>query len=97
MLTLPEAIIPILQPFSTLFQRRTWVKAQVLLVGAVLAPRKRTVTSALRVMGLSDDDGFAIYHHVLNRAVFSSLRRCYTSSAMIPYGPSGAGSDPRVN
>ena len=74
MLTLPEAIIPILQPFSTLFQRRTWVKAQVLLVGAVLAPRKRTVTSALRVMGLSDDDSFAIYHHVLNRAVWSSLR-----------------------
>ncbi len=25
-------------------------------------------------MGLSDDDGFAIYHHVLNRAVWSSLR-----------------------
>ncbi len=74
MLTLPEAIIPILQPFSTLFQQRTWVKAQVLLIGAVLAPRKRTVTSALRVMGLSDDDGFAIYHHVLNRAVWSSLR-----------------------
>ncbi len=50
------------------------MKAQVLLVGAVLAPRKRTVTSALGVMGLSDDDGFAIYHHVLNRAVWSSLR-----------------------
>ena len=74
MLTLPEAIIPILQPFSTLFQQRTWVKAQVLLVGAILAPRKQTVTSALRVMGLSDDDGFAKYHHVLNRATWSSLR-----------------------
>ena len=74
MLTLPEAIIPILQPFSTLFQQRTWVKAQVLLVGDVLAPRKRTVTSALGVMGLSDDDGFAKYHHVLNRATWSSLR-----------------------
>ena len=74
MLTLPEAIIPIPQPFSTLFQQRTWVKAQVLLVGDVLAPRKRTVTSALGVMGLSDDDGFAKYHHVLNRATWSSLR-----------------------
>ena len=63
MLILPEAIIPILQPFSTLFQQRTWVKAQVLLVGA-------RPGSALRVMGLSDDDGFAIYHHVLNRAVW---------------------------
>ena len=74
MLTLPDSIIPILQPFSTLFQQRTWVKAQVLLIGAVLAPRKRTVTSALRVMGLSDDTGFAKYHHVLNRATWSSLR-----------------------
>ena len=44
------------------------------MIGAILAPRKRTVTSALRVMGLSDDDGFAKYHHVLNRATWSSLR-----------------------
>ena len=74
MLTPPNAIIPILQPFSTLFQRRTWMKVQVLLVGVILAPRKRAITSALRVMGLSDYDGFAKYHHVLNRAVWSSLR-----------------------
>ena len=74
MLTPPNAIIPILQPFSTLFQRRTWMKVQVLLVGVILAPRKRAITSALRVMGLDDDDGFAKYHHVLNRATWSSLR-----------------------
>ena len=37
-------------------------------------PRKRTVTSALRVMGLSDDAGFAKYHQVLNRAVWSPLQ-----------------------
>ena len=74
MLTLPDSIVPILQPFSTLFQQRTWTKAQVLLVGAILAPRKRTITSALRAMGLSDDAGFAKYHHVLNRATWSSLR-----------------------
>ncbi len=74
MLTLPDSIVPILQPFSTLFQQRTWTKAQVLLVGAILAPRKRTITSALRAMGLSDDVGFAKYHHVLNRATWSSLR-----------------------
>ena len=36
--------------------------------------RKRIITSALRVMGLSDDVGFAKYHHVLNRATWSSLR-----------------------
>lgn len=74
MLTLPDAIIPILQPFSTLFQHRTWMKSQVLLVGAILSPGKRTVTSALRVMGLSDDRSFARYHHVLSRAAWSPLQ-----------------------
>ena len=74
MLTLPDAIISALQPFSSMFRQRTWAKAQLLLVGAILAPRRRTITSALRVMGLSDDAGFAKYHHVLNRAVWSSLQ-----------------------
>ena len=50
------------------------MKAQVLLIGAILAPRKRTITSALRIMGLSDDTGFAKYHHVLNRSLWSSLQ-----------------------
>jgi hypothetical protein len=74
MLTLPTVIIPILTPFATLFQRRTWEKVQVLLMGVNLAPGKRTVTSALRVMGLSHDGSFAKYHQVLNRASWSSLK-----------------------
>jgi hypothetical protein len=74
MLTLPEVIITILTPFATLFQRRTWLKAQVLLIGTILTPGKRTVTSALRVMGLSDDGSFANYHQVLNRARWSPLK-----------------------
>ena len=74
MLTLPEAIISILAPFAMLFQSRTWTKAQVLLVGAVLSPGKRTVTSALRVMGLSREGDFARYHHVLNRASWPPLK-----------------------
>ena len=45
MLTLPDVIIPLLQPFKVMFQARTWSKAQVLLLGAILATRKRTVTS----------------------------------------------------
>ena len=77
MLTLPDVIIPLLQPFKVMFQARTWSKAQVLLIGAILATRKRTVTSALRVMGLSDDTSFARYHHVLNRAGWSPLRMAH--------------------
>ena len=74
MLTLPEAIIPVLTPFATLFQRRTWMKVQVLLMGVILTPGKRTVTSALRVMGLNNDGAFGKYHHILNRASWSSLK-----------------------
>ena len=74
MLIPPDVIVPILQPFSTLFHQKTWTKAQLLLFGAILSPRKRTITSALRVMGLGSDHGFAKYHHVLNRAVFSPLQ-----------------------
>ena len=71
MLTLPNAIVPVLHPFATLFRNPTWLKAQILLVGAILAPGQRTVASALRVMGLSDDRSYARYHQVLNRAVWS--------------------------
>ena len=51
MLTLPDAILPVLHPFATLFRNPTWLKAQILLVGAILAPGQRTVAAALRVMG----------------------------------------------
>ena len=71
MLTLPDAILPVLHPFATLFHSPTWLKAQILLVGAILAPGQRTVAAALRVMGLSDDRNYARYHQVLNRAVWS--------------------------
>ena len=71
MLTLSDAIVAVLVPFATLFSNPTWRKAQVLLVGAILAPGQRTVAAALRVMGRSDDGDFARYHEVLNRAVWS--------------------------
>ena len=74
MLTLPSAILPVLIPFATLFRAPTWQKAQVLLVGAILSPGRRTVASALRVMGLSGDRNYARYHHVLNRAVWSPCK-----------------------
>jgi hypothetical protein len=44
-----------------------------LLVGAILAPGKRTVTSVLRVMGLSDQVHFQNYHRVLSRSRWSRL------------------------
>ena len=62
MLTVPDAIVPVLHPFATLFRSPTWLKAQILLVGAILPPGQRTVAAALRIMGLSDDRNYARYH-----------------------------------
>lgn len=71
MLKLPAIIITLMQPFRPLFRQPTWHKAQILLMGAILTPGRRTVTASLRVMGLSDETDFAKYHQVLNRAVWS--------------------------
>src|SRR5512138_3533253 len=72
MVILPETIIQVLDCFAPLLSRRVWQRARVLVVGAILAPGKRTVTAALRVMGLSDEVHFQNYHRLLNRAVWSS-------------------------
>ena len=69
---LPVAIIHILRHFELVFSERVWEWAKVLLVGAILAPGKRTVTAALCVMGLSHETQFQNYHRVLNRASWSS-------------------------
>jgi DDE superfamily endonuclease len=69
---LPDAIIQLLAPFAPLFSARVWRHAQLLLLGAILAPGARTVTAALRVMGLAREDHFTNYHRVLNRATWSA-------------------------
>ena len=71
--SLPTFIVVLLQPFAALFDVRTWRKVQGLLVGAILAPGKRTESSALQVLGLHEQRVCARYHHVLSQAVWSSL------------------------
>jgi DDE superfamily endonuclease len=74
MLNLPRIVIDQIEPFAPCFHSvTTWMKAQILLIGAILTPGKRVVTEALRVMGLSESRQFAQYHQVLNRAVWSPL------------------------
>jgi hypothetical protein len=55
-----------------LFSKRVWQHAQILLAGAILAAGKRTVSSALRAMGLEREKRFHCYHRVLSRAAWSS-------------------------
>jgi hypothetical protein len=79
MRNLPDAIIHVLRYFELVFSERIWEWAKVLLVGAILAPGTRTVTAALRVMGLSNEAQFQNYHRVLNRATWS----CYALSRIL--------------
>jgi hypothetical protein len=62
----PE-IIQLLSVFSIAFTAPTFAKITVLIFGTILAPGRRTVTAALRMMGLGDDPGYSKYHRVLNR------------------------------
>src|SRR5436190_854073 len=73
MLAMPVALTRLIVKFAPLFSKRVWEHAVVLVVGALLAPGKRTVTAVLRVMGLSQEGQFQKYHRVLNRAQWSSL------------------------
>jgi hypothetical protein len=65
-------MVQALAPFAPLFSRRGFRHVQVLLAGAILAPGKRTVASALRAMGLDQEKCFHRYHRVLSRAMWSS-------------------------
>jgi len=68
----PEILVSWLAVFRPCFTAPVWNHILVLVAGAVLAPGKRTVTQALRVMGLADEPGFGRYHEALNRARWDS-------------------------
>jgi hypothetical protein len=73
MQTLPSEYTTILSSFARLFSKRIWQHAQLLLIGAILAPGQRTVAAILRIIGLETHPHFQTFHRVLNRARWSSL------------------------
>ena len=66
-------IIQALSVFAVAFTTPTYHKALTLLFGTILAPGRRTVASALRMVGLAEDPHFTNYHRVLNRNPWSLL------------------------
>jgi len=73
MFTFPTEITTVIAPFAPLFSDAVWYYAQILLIGAILAPGKRTVSAVLYVLGQKDDRQYQNYHRVLNRAKWSSF------------------------
>ena len=89
--SLPDAIVPLLSPFAPLFDTRTWRKVPILLTGVILTPGRRTVSTALYVLGLQGRGDFALFHHVLSRASWSSLTisRVLLDQLVRPLVPTG--------
>jgi hypothetical protein len=72
-MSLSEPMMSVLSEFESAFSQPTWRKVQVLILGTLLARGRRTVTAALRQMGLHVASNFSLYHHVLNRTCWSAL------------------------
>ncbi len=91
MTLLPKWFTGVLDNFAPLFSARLWPQVQRLVVGALLSPGKRTVTAALRGLGLADDSRFGTDHRLLSRARWSSLQasQVLLSLLLAAFGPSG--------
>src|SRR5689334_9222088 len=89
---LPACFASLILTFAPVFVRqRTWGRAELLLIGAILAPGKRTVTSLLRITGLGRERRFTNYHRVLNRAAWDgrTAARLLLGLLIAVFAPSG--------
>src|SRR3712207_5274008 len=101
MLRLPSRFVAVILCFAPLFLQRSWRRAEVLLIGAILAPGTRTVTGILRITGLARERRFANYHRILNRAAWnpraaSRLLLWRLLDAFAPRGPVVLGLDDTI-
>src|SRR3712207_3843536 len=97
----PAILAQRMAPFQALFTQPTWQNLLVLVAGSLLAPGRRTVTSALRIMGLREKTTFTNFHRVLNRNRWSgrASARCLLTlllTAFVPNGPVVIGIDETI-
>jgi hypothetical protein len=90
-----------MQPFRCHFTAAVWRHVLVLVCGALLAPGRRTVAAALRVMGLGEAAGFAVYHRVLSHGHWCSRALAHRLlllliAAFVPDGPVVVGLDDTI-
>ena len=101
MLRLPPRFAEVILCFAPLFFQRSWRHAEMLLIGAILTPGQRTVTSILRITGLGRERRFVNYHRVLNRAAWSGRAAARVLlglllDAFVPKGPVILGLDDTI-
>jgi DDE superfamily endonuclease len=98
---LPSRFAAVMLCFAPLFFQRSWRRAEVLLIGAILAPGQRTVTSILRITGLARERRFVNYHRVLNRTAWNGRAAARTLLGLLldsfaPRGPVLLGLDDTI-
>ncbi len=72
---LPACFAGLVLCVAPLFFQRSWRRAELLPLGAILAPGQRTVRSILRITGLAHERRFANCHRILNRAAWTGSLR----------------------
>lgn len=87
--------------FQPLFSKRVFANAMVLLVGSLLAPGRRTVAAALRIVGLAHVQAYHKYHRVLSHARWSARKASGVllaglTEAFCPAGPLVFGLDDTI-
>jgi hypothetical protein len=97
----PQILRQWLQAWRTCFTAPSWEHVLVLVMGALLAPGKRTVSSCLRMTGRAQAANFATYHQILNRARWSpraAARRLLgiVVEQLVPDGPVVIGMDDTI-
>ena len=73
MLSLTAHFAGLILAFGPLFVHHSWRHAHLLLVGAILTPGRRTVTSSLRIMGLAQERLSMNAHRILLGLLFNAF------------------------
>ena len=90
--TFPNEFQTIILLYASLFCHRVFTHMHLLLLEAILAPGKRTVTAALRIVGLGQPPAWPKYHQVLSQTKWSArtgsrLLLGQLVAAFLPVGP----------
>ena len=97
----PQILCDWLQALRPCFTAPSWEHVLVLVMGAVLAPGKRTVSACLRMTGRAEAKNFSSYHQLLNRARWDTRAMARRLLVMIidrfvPDGPVVIGMDDTI-
>jgi hypothetical protein len=97
----PQVLRDWMQALRSQFTAPSWEHVLVLVMGAILAPGKRTISACLRMTGRAETPNFSSYHQILNRARWdlrTMARRllCLVVDRLVPDGPVVIGMDDTI-